>query len=139
MNVSRPDFFTVGVTMSVPLYTATKQDRAVEQRLAERARRQSALDDDRAGVRAEVSRALADLKRAREQMELMKTGIIPQAAQTVDSMRAGYLVNKVDFLNLVSAQITLYDYETQYWKAVSEAKKALADLAAATGKEMDDE
>ena len=50
-------------------------------------------------------------------------------------MRAGYLVNKVDFLNLVRAQTTLFDYGTQYWRALSEANRALAALAAAIGDE----
>ena len=50
-------------------------------------------------------------------------------------MLAGYQVNKVDFLNLVSAQITLYNYETRYWQVLSEANQALARLIAAVGEE----
>jgi outer membrane protein TolC len=49
-------------------------------------------------------------------------------------MLASYQVNKVDFLNLVRAQITLYNYETQYWKALSSGWQAWARLEAATGK-----
>ena len=48
-------------------------------------------------------------------------------------MQAGYQVNKVDFLNLVRAQITLYNYETRYWKLLASAKGALAKLTAAVG------
>ena len=62
-----------------------------------------------------------------------KTGLIPQAQQSVSAMRAAYQVNKVDFLNLVRAQITLYNYETQYWKALSGGWQALANLQAAVG------
>ena len=42
---------------------------------------------------------------------------------------------EVDFLNLVRAQLTLYNYETQYWKMLAAAHQALANLAAAVGKE----
>jgi len=35
----------------------------------------------------------------------------------------------------VRSQITLYNYETQYWKALSEANQALAQLSAMVGKE----
>ncbi|VAX07697.1 Heavy metal RND efflux outer membrane protein, CzcC family, partial [hydrothermal vent metagenome] len=66
---------------------------------------------------------------------LFKTGIIPQASQTVASMLAGYQVNKVDFLNVVRSQITLYNYQTLYWKAFGEAHQALARLVAAVGEE----
>jgi len=66
---------------------------------------------------------------------LFKTGIIPQARQTVASMLTGYQVNKVDFLNLLRSQITLFNYETQYWKALTEANQALAQLSAVVGKD----
>ncbi len=89
-----------------------------------------------ARVQAEISAALADYRRASEQVQLSRTGIIPQARQSVASMLSGYQVNKVDFLNLVRAQITLYEYETQYWKSFSEAKQALARLSAAVGEEV---
>jgi outer membrane protein TolC len=130
-----PDFFTVGASMNVPIFTGTKQDKAADQRRAELRQQKLALQDSRTQVGEEISSALADFERAAEQVTLLKTGIVPQAQQTVASMRAGYLVNKVDFLNLVRAQITVYDYETQYWRALSEANQALAALAAAVGKE----
>ena len=50
-------------------------------------------------------------------------------------MLEGYQVNKVDFLNLVRSQITLFEYETQYWKAFTEANQSLAQLSAAVGSE----
>ena len=50
-------------------------------------------------------------------------------------MRAGYQVNQVDFLNLVRTQVTLYDYETQYWLAISLANQALAQLESLVGQE----
>jgi len=71
---------------------------------------------------------------AKQQTSLYKTGIIPQAIQTVSSMLAAYQVNKVDFLNLVRAQITLYNYETQYWKVLAEANQSQARLDAAIGR-----
>ncbi|HHL45230.1 MAG TPA: transporter, partial [Gammaproteobacteria bacterium] len=86
-------------------------------------------------VAAEIGRALSDYRRSAEQAVLFKSGIIPQASQTVASMLAGYQVNKVDFLNLVRSQITLYNYETQYWKALSESRQALARLVSAVGEE----
>jgi len=79
--------------------------------------------------------AIAKYISASEQSQLFKTGIIPQAKQTVDAMRAGYQVNKVDFLNLVRTQITLYNYETQYWQSISTANQALAQIVSVVGKE----
>ena len=71
---------------------------------------------------------------SREQNDLFKKGIIPQAEQTVQSMLAAYQVSEVDFLNLVRSQMTLFNYELLYWKSVSEANQALSRLEAAVGK-----
>ena len=86
-------------------------------------------------IKAEISEAVADYRRARSQYELLGTGIIPQAQQTVSSMLAGYQVNQVDFLNLINAQVTLYNYEISYWQMLSEARQALARITAAVGEE----
>ncbi len=131
----RADFATFMFSMNLPIRTDSRQDKQVDQRTSELNRERYALQDMRARVAAEIDAALADYRRARQQVILFREGIIPQATQTVASMRAGYQVNKVDFLNLVRAQITLFNYQTQYWKALSEAKQALARVAAAVGKE----
>jgi outer membrane protein, heavy metal efflux system len=130
---SRPDLASLRLGMSLPLYAGRKQDKAVDQRTSELLQKQYALQDEWNTVRAEITAALADYERANAQVVLFKTGIIPQARQTVASMLSGYQVNKVDFLNLVRAQVTLYNYETQYWKSFSEANQALARLTAAVG------
>lgn len=130
-----PDLASLMVSMNLPLHTAARQDNAVDQRQAELMREEFVLRDLRNRIAEEVALAVVDYRRARQQSGLLADGILPQARQTVDSMLAGYKVNKVDFLNLVRAQIALYEYETRYWRALSEAHQALAQLAAAVGRE----
>lgn len=133
---SRADFLTLKLSLNVPLYFATKQAKAVDQRQSELLHKQFQWQDAWNRVRAEIASALADYRRARQQAVLFDQGIIPQARQTVASMLAGYQVGKVDFLNLVNAQITLYNYEIQSWKTLAEARQALAKLQAAVGGEI---
>lgn len=133
-NQSRPDFSSIRLSMTLPFFTGSKQDHRLDQRKAELARSEFSSQDAKDAVLAEVSQTLAAYQRAKEQTILFKTGIIPQASQTVASMLAGYQVNKVDFLNLVRSQVTLYNYETQYWKVLAEANQSLAKLDAAIGK-----
>ncbi len=132
---SRADFASIRFSMSLPIFIDTKQRKAVDQRTSELMAQNYRLQDLRLAIQANITGALADYRRAREQSELFKTGILPQARQTVASMLAGYQVNKVDFLNLVSAQITLYNYDIRYWQVLSEANQALARLVAAVGEE----
>ena len=133
---TRPDLASISLSMTLPLYSGSKQSQAVAQRRAEAAKEQFELTDQINRVDAEISSALSDYQARHDQASLFKTGIIPQASQSVASMLASYQVNKVDFLNLVRAQITLYNYETQYWKAVRSGWQAWARLEAATGKNL---
>ncbi len=134
-GTDKPDFASLMLSMNLPIHTSKRQDNRVDQRTSELNKTKYALSDAWGQVDAQITSGLADYDRAREQVALFREGIIPQASQTVASMRAGYQVNKVDFLNLVRAQITLFNFETQYWKALSEANQALAKLFAAVGKE----
>ncbi|MGJ0428507.1 TolC family protein [Methylobacter sp.] len=129
----RSDLLSLGVRVNVPIFAAQKQAKAVDQRTSELMQQKYALQDQWNNVRSQISQSYSDYRRAREQFVLFETGIVPQAQQTVASMLSGYQVNKVDFLNLVRSQITLFDYQTQYWKAFTEANQSLAQLSAAVG------
>lgn len=132
----RTDLLTLRVSVNLPIYQSRKRAQAVSQRRSEMDGRRYALQDEINAMRAEISHAVADYRRAREQLVLLDLGIIPQARQTVESMLAGYQVGEVDFLNLVRSQVTLYNYETLYWKAVTLANQAVARLSAAVGEEV---
>jgi cobalt-zinc-cadmium efflux system outer membrane protein len=135
-GVERPDFFSVMLNINVPIYFQTKQSKAVDQRTSELFEQRFTLKDILRSVQAAISQSLAGYQAAREQVMLFRTGIIPQAEQTVSAMLAAYQVNEVDFLNVINAEITLYNAEIDYWQALSEGKQALAKLAAAVGVEV---
>ena len=135
LGQSRQDFLSVMLSVQVPLYAGSKQDRHVSQRERELARSHYALVDERNRVQAAIATAVTDYRRSTDKIELFDKGIIPQARQTVESMLAGYQVNEVDFLNLVRAQVTLLNVELQYWQSYTEANQSLARLVAEVGEE----
>ncbi len=132
---NRSDLASLQLGMSLPIFMGRKQSKLVDQRSSELLQANYSLQDLFSMVDREISVAISKFRSASEQAQLFKNGIIPQAKQTVDAMRAGYQVNQVDFLNLVRTQITLYNYETQYWQSISMANQALAQLVSAVGKE----
>lgn len=132
---ARSDFLSIRMGVKVPLYALRKQSRAVRQRDHELHAQRYALMDERGLVRGAIAATAISYNRSKKQLTLFETGIVPQAEQTVQSMLAAYQVNKVDFLNLVRSQMTLFNYELQYWKALSEAKQALAQLQSIVGTE----
>lgn len=131
----RSDLVSVMLSINVPIFSGSKQSKAVEQRSHEVSRQKFALSDTLRHVEAGVARNFAEYHAARDQLALLETAIIPQAQQTVSSMLAGYQVNQVDFLNVVNTQITLYNAQINYWESLSRAKQSLAQLAAAVGEE----
>ncbi len=134
-NGSRDDFLSLMFGVKVPLYSKRKQAKAIDQRAAELQRSFYSAQDENGRVMGAIATAITDYDRAREEFSLFDKGIIPQASQTVQSMLAGYQVSEVDFLNLVRSQVTLLNYQLQYWRALSEAKQSLARLEAAVGED----
>ena len=131
----RSDFVSVMVNVTVPLYAESKQRRAIEQRSHEVSQREFSFRHALGSIQAAIAGHRADYEAARDQVSLLQTAIIPQAQQTVTSMLAAYQVNQVDFLNVLSSQIILYNSQVEYWEALGTAKAALAQLAAAAGME----
>ncbi len=131
----RADLGSIIFSMNLPFDMSRKRSRAVDQRRAEWIAQKYRLQDLHNRVVTKVQQAIIDYRRAGEQVQLFQQEIIPQAQQTVDAMLAGYQVGSVDFLNLVRSQTTLYNYETQYWQALSRANQASARLVAAVGEE----
>lgn len=131
----RSDFVSVTLSVNVPLYFGSKQARGIEQHHHEQRAARFMLDDALRQVETAITAERARYRASREQARLLHDAIVPQAEQTVASMLAGYQVGKVDFHNLVNSRIRLYDAQIQYWQSVSDAKQALAVLAAAVGEE----
>jgi len=128
---SRADLLSVTLGIKLPLYAASKQQREIDQRGAERIAQQQALYDAQLTVRREVVQADSDYQRAREQAALLQQGLLPQAQQTVASMLSGYQVGKVSFNTLIRAQLQVNRFQLQYWQALRDAQQARATLSAA--------
>jgi len=133
MSNSRSDLFSIMLGVKIPLYTGSKQSKAINQKSQEYQQNRYALIDEKISVMADISTGVSDFEQAKEKLLLYKTGIVPQARQTVQSMLAGYQVSEVDFLNLVRSQVTLFNYELLYWKSLTEAKQALTRIRASVG------
>ena len=131
----RPDLASLMIRINVPIYFKSKQSKALEQRSSEYFESKFVLNETVRSVQASIARNYARYHATRGQVSLFGTAIIPQAQQTVSAMLSGYQVSQVDFLNVLNAQITLYNAQISYWEAMSNAKRSLANLAASVGSE----
>jgi len=135
-NMKRRDMLTGMMELNIPLYFKWKQDRKVAETKADIL----AAEAQYRAMKNEIFFMIADMgsmtERVERQIDLYKTGIIPQASLQVSSALSAYRVNKVDFLTLLDSQMTLYKYELDYHQALTEYEKSVANLEAAIGKQL---
>jgi len=133
---SRSDFASVQLSINVPIYANRKQAKAVDQRQSELLQEQYALHDDHRKIQAEIAAKAVEYQQTKEKLLLLEHEIIPQAQQTVNSLLAGYQVSQANFTDLLRTQLSFFQYQTQYWQALTNTQQILAELSAEVGEEL---
>jgi cobalt-zinc-cadmium efflux system outer membrane protein len=133
---SRSDFASVQLSINVPIYANRKQAKAVDQRQSELLQAQYALHDDHRKIQAEIAAKAVEYQQTKEKLLLLEHEIIPQAQQAVNSLLAGYQVSQTDFTDLLRTQLSFFQYQTQYWQALTNTQQILAELSAEVGEEF---
>jgi outer membrane protein TolC len=132
----RSDLFSVLVGFKVPIWFKSKQSRKVAEthhRVEQAKAEYKALSDK---VHYTIRDIMARQERESSLIELYGNVIIPQAAQALESSLASYRVGAVDFLALISNQVTLCNAELQLSELQSQYQINLADLEALVGREL---
>ena len=133
-EMNRRDMLTGMVEMTIPLFFESKQSRKVAETLADIQTLQAQYRAMKNEVFYMVASMASMLQRTERQLELYKTGIIPQASMQIKSALSAYTVNKIDFMTFLDSQMTLYRYELEYHGALTEYEKNLSSLEATVGK-----
>jgi outer membrane protein TolC len=135
-DMKRRDMLTGMMEMNIPIFFKSKQDRKVAETKAEIL----ATGAQYRAMKNEILFMITDIasmvQRSERQLELYKTGIIPQASLQINSAMSAYRVNKADFMTLLDSQMTLYKYELEYHQALTEYEKNVANLGATVGKQF---
>ena len=129
------DMYSLGVTFNLPVQRERRQAMVAESS-SEITMATEELNSLKNSINAGISDLLAQLERRRKLVELYKTGIIPQAEQSLESATIGYRVNKVDFLTLLDNRMTLFNYERELYDSLADYQMKLAQLEALVGVEL---
>ena len=127
------DFFSATISMNIPVYFKRKQNANIAEKELTLNAVMSEYEDIKIHVLSEITSIMAAIERDRKRVELYEGGILIQAQQSLESAHAGYRVGKVDFLTLLNNWLMLQNYELQYFFAVSDYLKGLADYEYAVG------
>lgn len=131
-----PDFVSGYVGINIPIYQKTKQDRKVAEENYRILVMQEGYRKSRNNIFMEIKMLMDKEKKSDELIKLIKTGIIPQAKQSMESALSAYSVDKVDFLTLIDSQVTLLNWEIKYHRELTNYEQNLATLESVVGKSL---
>ena len=136
-EMKRRDMLTGMMEINIPIFYKSKQDRKVAETKAEI----QVIEAQYRAMKNEILFMITDMgsmiQRVERQLELYKTGIIPQVSLQINSAMSGYQVGKADFMTLLDSRMTLYRYELEYHQALTEYHKNVASLEAVVGRRFD--
>jgi cobalt-zinc-cadmium efflux system outer membrane protein len=135
-RVGRPDMITALVSVAIPVFKGRKQDQLVAESNAQLTVLHAEHDVKVNQMRAEVARLVSELERSRAQLALYVKALLPQARASLASATSSYQANKGEFRDLLDNQATVFSYETEYFRALSDFAKNLAELERVVGKEI---
>lgn len=130
------DMLTATVSVPLPLQKRRRQDQQVAEARADLASLEAERATRRNEIRADVARLYSDLERQRAQLALYVKAIIPQGRASLTSATASYQVGRVEFLTVLENQATLFNYETEYFRTLSDFATTLAELEQVVGQEI---
>ncbi len=126
------DNWAITVGFNIPIW----RDK-IEGRIREARRKLSASQQQYNSVRNAVYFRVTDaLERVRSQQELaniFQHTIIPQAQQTYEVSRAGYIAGGSDFLYVIDNWQKWLKFRIQYHRIIGELEKSVADLEQVLG------
>jgi outer membrane protein TolC len=127
------DFFSAMMNLQIPLYFWKKQKKNIEENKYSEISTRSRYENIRQQEYQKLDQILANLNKNKRRVALYKNNIIPLASQSLNSAISAYQVNEVDFLTLTNNQMTLFNDELEYFRALSDYHQNLAELEATVG------
>jgi len=128
------DFASFSLSLNIPLNFGGKRSAAGEE--AESLERMFGSQYE--GVVQQLQKAFgksnALMISARDRLNLLETGLIPQASQAFDASLAGYQVGEVDYLTVLDNLVKLFQMETDVFRLRAAYWSELSDIEFLTGK-----
>jgi outer membrane protein TolC len=133
---NRPEFVdlaTLMVGVSLPIFAGSKQKRRREEMRVVRSMEEALEIDLYNETYARLGELRARAERARLLSDLYRTSILPQAAASVESALSAYQVGEVDYMTLLTNQMTVNRFRIERIRLAAEYGEAMAGIEALTG------
>ncbi|MCP5468531.1 MAG: TolC family protein [Deltaproteobacteria bacterium] len=131
--VNGEDFFSAGVTINLPVYAGKKQNKQIQEMLHRQKQEEYLKQATTQEVFYQAEKAYFDSLQFKSQFYLLKDNIIPQDNATINSSRASYEADKIDFLNVLLSEISLLNHQIDQVRYHSQYHQKLAEIEMAVG------
>ena len=130
------DFFSAGVSINIPIWTTRKQGKKVEQTrylITAAKKEKEALEQE---INYQVEKLFFEVAQRKEQYELYRSRIVPESEAALVSSRRSYEANEVDYLNVITNELNLFQVQLLMHHYYFEHEKKIAELEMAVGKPL---
>lgn len=131
-----PDMISARLSLPLPIFKRRKQDQLAAAARTDVVAAEAefvAVEQELFGRIAELH---ADLELQRTRLALYVGALIPQGQATVQASLATFQSGRTSLFEVLTHQATLFRYETEYFRALADFAKALAELEQIVGGEV---
>jgi outer membrane protein, heavy metal efflux system len=125
----------VGVSIPLPIFDTNRG--AIMEATHNAAKAEADLASEQLEQRLALTQAYAGYENATQEARRLKRDVLPAARDALDAMSRGYALGKFQFLDVLDAQRTLFDAQTRYIRALTDAHLAYAELDRLVGTSLD--
>ncbi len=122
----RANFASFGVTLSIPLFTAKRQDRQLSAAMKERSAAQLGRAEKLLNLRRDLEQAYANWRYAGSRIELYATAVNQRTDEAAEASISSYASGLTDFPELVRSQLAELDTRLKHLELRTEQAKAWA-------------
>lgn len=131
----RPDTWASAITINIPWLWPKNRSKVKESREDLNAAKSEYRFINNKTL-FEVKDFLVKIQSSESTINLYKTGVIPQAEQSLKAARIGYEADQVDFLALIDSQRILLQARLLYARALADFEQNLANLERVVGMQL---
>jgi cobalt-zinc-cadmium efflux system outer membrane protein len=127
--------YTVGISIPIPVFDQNRGGILEANR-----RLDKSIDEQRAAasrLQTELSQIFHRVSAIRSEIDMLRTSILPGARSAYDGVTKGYQLGKFGVLDVLDAQRTLYQAQSQYLKALADYHRGLNEIERLVGGPLD--
>lgn len=128
-----PDMVSARISVPLPGFKRRKQDRLAASARIDVVAAEAELAAAEQELFGRIAEVHADLERQRTRLALYVGALIPQGQATVQASLASFQAGRTSLFEVLGHQAALFRYETEYFRALADFARGLAELEQIVG------